>query len=57
MECEKFLVEYGLYDKQKNGYEDFNDLINLLSGKVKIDVYCNKCKTKRIFLPEAYLYV
>lgn len=53
MECEKFLVEYGLYDKQKIGYEDFNDLINLLSGKVKMDVYCNKCKTKRIFLPEA----
>lgn len=21
---------------------------------MKIDVYCNKCKTKRIFLPEAY---
>ena len=49
MECEKFLVEYSLYDKQKIGYEDFNDLINLLLGKVKIDVYCNKCKTKRIF--------
>lgn len=41
MECEKFLVEYGLYDKQKIGYEDFTDLINLLSGKVKIDVYCS----------------
>ena len=49
MECEKFLVEYGLYDKQKIGYEDFVDLINLLSGKVKIDVYCSKCKEKRIF--------
>ena len=42
MECEKFLVEYGLYDKQKIGYEDFTDLINLLSGKVKIDVYCSE---------------
>lgn len=49
MECEKFLVEYGLYDKQKIEYEDFTDLINLLSGKVKIDVYCSKCKEKRIF--------
>ncbi len=38
MEYEKFLVEYGLYDKQKIGYEDFSDLINLLSGKMKIDV-------------------
>ena len=53
MECEKFLVEYGLYDKQKIGYEDFADLINLLSGRVKIDVYCSKCKEKRIFLPVA----
>lgn len=26
MECEKFLVEYGLYDKQKIGYEDFADI-------------------------------
>ena len=47
MECEKFLVEYGLYDKQKIEYEDFTDLINLLSSKVKIDVYCSKCKEKR----------
>ena len=49
MECERFLVEYGLYDKQKSGYEDFDDLISLLSGNVKIDVYCSKCKSKRIF--------
>ena len=49
MECEKFLVEYGLYDKQKIGYEDSADLLDLLSGDVKIDVYCSKCKEKRIF--------
>lgn len=49
MDSEKFLIESGLYDKISIEYEDFEDLICLLSGKQKIDLYCNKCKEKRIF--------
>lgn len=49
MENEKFLVEYGLYDKLKIEYEDFEDLVLLLSGRQKIDIYCGDCNEKRIF--------
>lgn len=49
MDNEKFLVESGLYDKVKISYDDFADLVNLLSGKQKIDLYCNCCKEKRTF--------
>lgn len=53
MENEKFLVESGLYDKVKVGYEDYSDLINLLSGKVRIDLFCSKCMEKRTFLAKS----
>ena len=49
MNNEKFLVQAGLYDKVKITSDDFDDLINLLSGKQKIDLYCSKCKEKRTF--------
>lgn len=49
MNNEKFLVQAGLYDKVKITSDDFGDLINLLSGKQKIDLYCSKCKEKRTF--------
>lgn len=49
MDNEKFLVECGLYDKAEIGYDDFEDLIELLSGMQKIDLFCGKCKEKRIF--------
>lgn len=52
MENEKFLVESGLYDKCKIGYDDYSDLISLLSGEQKIDLYCNECKEKRTFFPK-----
>lgn len=53
MENEKFLVEAGLYDKVKIGYEDYSDLINLLSGKEKIDMFCSKCREKRTFIAKS----
>lgn len=49
MNNEKFLVQAGLYDKVKITSDDFDDLIKLLSGKQKIDLYCSKCKKKRTF--------
>lgn len=49
MNNEKFLVQTGLYDKVKITSDDFGDLINLLSGEQKIDLYCSKCKEKRTF--------
>lgn len=49
----KFLVELGLYDKVKIGYEDYLDLINLLSGKEKIDLFCSKCREKRTFIAKS----
>lgn len=53
MDNEKFLVELGLYDKVKIGYEDYLDLINLLSGKEKIDLFCSKCREKRTFIAKS----
>lgn len=53
MENEKFLVESGLYDKVVIGYEDYTNLVNLLSGKVKIDLFCSKCKEKRTFIAKS----
>lgn len=53
MNNEKFLVELGLYDKVKICYEDYHDLINLLSGKEKIDFFCSKCREKRIFIAKS----
>lgn len=52
MDNEKFLVESGLYDKYRIGYDDYSDIINLLSGEQKIDLYCTECKEKRTFFPK-----
>ena len=35
--------------KVKITSDDFGDLINLLSGKQKLNLYCSKCKEKRTF--------
>lgn len=52
MDNEKFLVELGLYDKIEVDYTDYADLIDLLSGNSKIDLYCNRCKEKRTFIAD-----
>lgn len=49
MNFEKFLVEYGLYDRMEISVTDYNDLIDFLSGNQKIDIYCSKCGEKRTF--------
>ena len=53
MDNEKFLVESGLYDSIKISYEDYTDLISLLSGKEKIDLFCSECKEKRTFIAKS----
>ena len=44
-----FLIEKGLYDKIRVTPENVTDLILLLSGNAKIDLYCPACKEKRVF--------
>ncbi len=44
-----FLINKGLYDSIEITKDSIDELIALLEGKVKLDVYCVKCKTKRVF--------
>lgn len=44
-----FLEDKGLYDSIEISFENIGDFIDLLSGNVRLDVYCPKCSTKRVF--------
>lgn len=44
-----FIVNKGLYDSTDINEDNINDLIGLLNGDVRIDVYCIHCKCKRPF--------
>lgn len=46
---EQFLLGSGLYDEDIMDYEHEIEFIELISGKVKLDCYCPKCKAKRVF--------
>lgn len=47
---ELFLIKEGLYGHGMNiSNEDYNELSSFLEGEYKIDAYCNKCGTKRVF--------
>ena len=44
-----FLQEKGLYDCMDITEENIGDLIALIDGRVRINSYCTKCKTERVF--------
>lgn len=45
-----FLQNSGLYDEIAITQENIQDLIDLVAGKVRIDVYCKECGTNRVFI-------
>ena len=47
---EKFLIEASLYDELAITYDDFDDIVDFLKCQVKIDIYCNQCQEKRVFI-------
>ena len=44
-----FLVEKGLYESIDISEENVYELVDLIGGHVKIDVYCPKCGERRVF--------
>lgn len=46
---DKFLCESGLYEKLPISINDRDDIVELLRGKVKVDIFCVECKENRIF--------
>lgn len=44
-----FLQNSGLYDQIEITPENIYDLISLVAGNVKLDVYCKECGTNRVF--------
>ena len=52
----KFLIEKGLYDTIEITESNFFELVDLISGEVRIDTYCTKCGEKRVFTCDAILY-
>lgn len=44
-----FLQNSGLYDEITITQENIHDLIALIAGKVRLDVYCKECGVNRIF--------
>lgn len=51
-----FLQTSGLYDYMEIGKDNIEDLILLLDGKVRISIYCKKCKTERVFTMSPYIH-
>ena len=45
----KFLSNQGLYDKIFISKENIFDLIDLVGGHVKVDIYCPECGESRVF--------
>lgn len=45
-----FLQNSGLYDEIAITQENIQDLIDLVAGKVRLDVYCKECGTNRVFV-------
>ena len=44
-----FLQNSGLYDEIAITQENIQDLISLIAGEVRLDVYCKECGANRIF--------
>lgn len=51
-----FLKEKGLYDSIEISFENIGEFIDLLSGNVRLEVYCPKCSTKRVFFIKPLRY-
>ena len=47
-----FLQEKGLYDSIEISESNINDLLDLVGGKIKLSMYCCKCKEMRVFTME-----
>lgn len=45
----EFLQKKGLYDSIEINKDNIDDLIALIAGKVKINIYCPSCKEMRVF--------
>lgn len=45
-----FLTDKGLYDTIEITKENIGDLCDLLDGKIRFDIYCPKCQTRRVFV-------
>lgn len=51
-----FLINKGLYDEIEITKDNFFELADLIGGHIKIDVYCPKCKERRVFSCEMIPY-
>lgn len=51
-----FLTESGLYDTIEVTEENIQDLIDLVRGEVKLNIYCRDCGEKRIFYMNGLTY-
>ena len=51
-----FLLTAGLYDSMEISEDNIQDLILLLDGRVRISVYCTKCKAERVFKMDPYIH-
>lgn len=51
-----FLANKGLYETKEITKDNVKDLIELLNGDAKMDIYCTKCKKERLFSCEEILY-
>lgn len=51
-----FLQTAGLYDSMEINKDNIQDLILLLDGKVRISVYCKKCRVERVFTMKPYIH-
>lgn len=52
----EFLQTSGLYDSIEINEENIADLISLLNGDAKISVFCNECKTERVYTMSPICY-
>lgn len=52
----KFLQTAGLYHSIEISKDNIEDLVLLLDGKIRINVYCKECKTERVFTINPYIY-
>lgn len=51
-----FLQNSGLYDEIAITQENIQDLISLIAGEVRLDVYCKECGANRIFAMDPILF-
>lgn len=54
----EFLLNGGLYEKQCINEENISDLIELMSGSIKLECYCKECRKNHVFfcVPPVYYW-